>query len=159
MSQPAPKPAISRIDPTASILPSATFRARDGATLIFFMSSARKPKFLCGLLAVLALAGLAGYLARWRKSRTSPLALAKAAHGQWIARRDDAWASRNCYRCVARLMEWFDSLPMARRIEACREEGLAVEMDPMEEEGLCRFTVADKVPAHRFKRSTADLGL
>jgi hypothetical protein len=90
---------------------------------------------------------------------TSNGRLAKAAHGQWIARPDDAWASRNCYRCVARLMEWFDSLPMARRIEACREEGLAVEMDPMEEEGLCRFTVADKVPAHRFKRCHTRAGI
>jgi hypothetical protein len=159
MSQPAPKPAISRIDPTASMLPSAAFRARDGATLIFVTSRARKLKFLCSLLAALALAGLAGYLAQWRKSRTSPLALAKAAHGHWIARPDDALASRNYYRCVARLVEWFDSLPLARRTEACGEEGLAVDMDPMEETDLCRFTVADKVPARRFKRCHTRAGI
>ena len=158
MSQPAPKPAISRRDPTALMLPSATFRARDCATLILVMSREREPKFLCSLLGVLALAGLAGHLVR-RKSRTSPLARAQAAHGQWIARPHDAGASRNCYRCVARLVGWFDSLPLARRIEACREEGLVVEMDPLEETGLCRFTVADKVPAHRFRRCHTRAGI
>jgi hypothetical protein len=105
------------------------------------------------------LAELAGYLAWWRKRYTSPLALAKAAYGQWIVRPDDARAYRKCYRCVARLVGWFDSLPLARRTEACREEGLAVEMDPMEETGLCRFTAADKVPAHRFRRCHTRAGI
>ena len=52
------------------------------------------------------------------------LALAKAAHSQWIAGPDDARAAKNCYRCVARLVGWFDSLPLARRAEACRERDL-----------------------------------
>lgn len=137
----------------------ATFRARDDAMLIYVMSRARNLRFLCSLLVVLTLAGLAGYLARWRKRRTSPLAFAKAAYGQWLAHPDDAGASRNCYRCVARLVGWFDSLSLTRRIEACREEGLAVEMDPLEETGLCRFTVADKVPAHRFRRCHTRAGI
>ena len=108
---------------------------------------------------MLALAGLAGYLARWRKRRRSPLSLAQAAHDRWIARPDDAEASRNCYRCVARLVGWFDSLPVAQRNEACREEGLAVDTDPMEETDLCRFTVTDEVPARRFKRCDTRAGI
>ena len=116
------------------------------------MSRARKLKFLSCLVAFLALAGLAGCATRWRLSRTTALALAQAAYAQWIARPDDAEASRNFYRSVARLVEWFDALPVAQRTEACRDERLAVEMDPMEEIGLYRFTVADKVPAHRLVR-------
>jgi hypothetical protein len=131
---------------------SATSRARHGATLISVMSRARKLKFLSCLVAFLALTGLAGCATRWRLSRTTALALAQAAYAQWIARPDDAEASRNFYRSVARLVEWFDALPVAQRTEACRDERLAVEMDPMEEIGLYRFTVADKVPAHRLVR-------
>ena len=139
--------------------PEGEVPSPDGAKLSFVMSRARNLKFLCSLLAVLALAELAGYLAWWRKRYTSPLALAKAAYGQWIVRPDDARVYRKCYRCVARLVGWFDSLPRARRTEACREKGLAVEMDPMEETGLCRFTAADKVPAHRFRRCHTRAGI
>jgi triacylglycerol esterase/lipase EstA (alpha/beta hydrolase family) len=116
------------------------------------MSRARKLKFLSCLVALLVLAGLAGCATRWRLSRTTPLALAQAAHAQWISRPDDAEASRNFYRSVARLVEWFDALPVAQRTEACRDAGLAVEIDPMEETGLYRFTVANKVTAHRLRR-------
>jgi triacylglycerol esterase/lipase EstA (alpha/beta hydrolase family) len=116
------------------------------------MSRARKLKSLSWLLALVALAGLAGCVTRRRRSRTTPLALAQAAHAQWIARPDDAKASRNFYRSVARLVEWFDALPVARRAETCCDAGLAVEVDPMEETGLYRLTVADKVPAHRLLR-------
>jgi hypothetical protein len=43
---------------------------------------------------------------------------------------------------------------------AARRE-LAVETDTMEETGMCRFTVADKVPAHRLMRchTRADIGV
>ncbi len=116
------------------------------------MSRARKFRSLSCLLGLVALAWLAGCAMRRSLSRTTPLALAQAAHAQWIARPDDARASRNFYRSVARLLEWFDALPVARRTETCRDAGLAVEMDPMEESGLYRFTVADKVPAHRSLR-------
>jgi hypothetical protein len=123
------------------------------------MSRARKLKFLSCLVALLALAGLAGCATRWRLSRTTPLALAQAAHARWISRPDDAEASRNFYRCVARLVEWFDALPAAQRTKACRDAGLVVEMDPMEETGLYRFTVADKVPAHRLMRGYVRPGI
>ena len=149
MRHPAPKPAICRLDLPEPLLPSATFTVRDSERLIFVKSCAQRVKFLRSLLAVLALAGLAGYLARSRKNRTSPLVRAQAAHARWIARPDDVGASRNYCRCVARLVEWFESLSPARRPEACREEGLDVEMDPTDETGLRRFTVAHKVPAHR----------
>ena len=126
---------------------------------IFVVSRRRELKFLSNLLAVLALAELAGYLARRRRNRTSPLVLAQAAHDRWIVRPDDARASRNYYRCVARLVAWFDSLPPARRPEECRKEGLAVEMDPLQETGLYRFTVADKVPAYRLMRCHTRAGI
>ena len=113
---------------------------------------ARKLRSLSCLLGLVALAWLAGCATRRSLSRTTPLALAQAAHAQWIARPDDARASRNFYRSVARLLEWFDALPVARRIQTCRDAGLAVEMDPVEESGLYRFTIADKVPAHRLLR-------
>ena len=120
-------------------------------TLISVMSRARKLKYLSCLLTLVALAGLAGWR-RWRLRRKTPLALAQDAHAQWTARPDDVEASRNFCRSVARLVKWFDALPVARRTETCRDAGLAVEMDPMEETGLYRFTVADKVPAHRLMR-------
>ena len=53
---------------------------------------------------------------------------------------------------LARLVKWFDALPVERRAEACREAGLVVEMDPMDEIGLYRFTVADQVPLYRLMR-------
>jgi hypothetical protein len=121
--------------PNRTNAPELHGRARDDAMLIFVMPRARKFKLLCSVLEVLALAGLVGYLARRRKNRKSPLVLAQAAHDRWLAHPDDAGASRNCYSCVARLVGWFDNLPLTRRIEACREEGLAVEMDPLEENG------------------------
>ena len=116
------------------------------------MSRARKLRPLSCLLGLVALAWLAGCAARRSLGRTTPLALAQDAHAQWIARPDDVSASRNFYRSVARLLEWFDALPVARRTETCRDAGLAVEMDTMEEGGLYRFAVADKVPAHRLLR-------
>ncbi|HEY5704002.1 MAG TPA: alpha/beta fold hydrolase [Terrimicrobiaceae bacterium] len=123
------------------------------------MPRAQKLKSLACLLALVALAGLAGCATRWRLSRTTPRALAQDAHARWIARPDDTKASRDSYRSVARLVQWFDALPVARRIEACREAGLVVEMDPMEETGLYRFTVADTVPAHRLRRCHVRSGI
>ena len=73
------------------------------------------------------------------------LRLAQAAYARWIAHPDDLGASTNYYRCLARLVKWFDALSVERRAEACREAGLVVEIDPMEEIRLFRFTVADKV--------------
>jgi hypothetical protein len=57
------------------------------------MSRARKLKFLSCLVALLALAGLAGCATRWRLSRTTPLALAQAAHAQWISRPEGKLSS------------------------------------------------------------------
>jgi hypothetical protein len=113
---------------------------------------ARKLKSFSCVLALLALVVLAGCAARWRLGRTTPLALAQSAHARWTARPDNAEASRTFYRSLARLVSWFDALPAAQRTKACRDAGLVVEMDSMEEPGLYRFTVADKVSTHRLMR-------
>ena len=109
-------------------------------------------KLLCCLVALLALTGLFGRATRLRQSRATPLALAQAAHARWLACPDDVKASQNSYRSVARLVQWLDALPLERRAEACRDAGLVVEMDTMDELGLYRFTVAEKVPAYRLMR-------
>jgi len=87
---------------------------------------------------------------RFRRSPMAALRLAQAAYARWIAHPDDLGASMNYDHCLARLVKWFDALTVERRAEVCREAGLVVEMDSMEEIGLCRFTVADKVPLYRF---------
>ena len=61
--------------------------------------------------------------------------------------------------CLARMVKWFDALPVERRAEVCRDAGLVVEMDSMEEIGLCRFTVADKVPLYRLMRCHTRSGI
>ena len=50
------------------------------------------------------------------------------------------------------LVEWFDGLAITEREEVFREGGLAIEIDPMDETGLYRFTVARKIPAYRLRR-------
>jgi pimeloyl-ACP methyl ester carboxylesterase len=123
------------------------------------MLCARKPKtFLC-LLAALVLVGLIGCARLLRQSRKSFFALAQAAHARWLANPDDVRASRNSYHSVARLVQWLDSLPVDQRAEACREAGFGIEMDPMDEIGLCRFTIAAKVPAHRLIRCHTRSGI
>ena len=124
------------------------------------MLSARELKFL-SFLALLALMGLVGgaFALRSRQRRTTPLSLAQAAYARWIAHPDDLGASTNYYHCLARLVKWLDALPVARRAEACRDAGLVVEMDPMEEIGLSRFTVADKVPLYRLMRCHTRSGI
>jgi triacylglycerol esterase/lipase EstA (alpha/beta hydrolase family) len=114
--------------------------------------NARNLKFLSSLFTLLAVAGLAGCALRLRQRRATLLSFAQAAYARWIANPGDVRASRNCYRSLARLVEWFDALPVERRAEACRDAGLVVEMDPMEEVGLSRFTIADKVPSYRLLR-------
>jgi len=82
----------------------------------------------------------------------TPISLAKTAHLQWISSPEDAGASKKYRSAVARLVEWFDGLPEGQRAAACRDAGLSVEIDPMEETGLRRFVLAENVPMHRLKR-------
>ncbi len=113
----------------------------------------RRPALqVSGLVAALTLAALAGWLLRSRQKRRKPLAVAQAAQARWFANPDDTRALRNSYRSVALLVKWLDALPVERRAEACRDAGLGIEMDFMEEIGLCRFTLADNVPAYRLMR-------
>ena len=124
------------------------------------MPRGRKHRSLSFLLGLVALGWLAVCAIRRRRlGRTIPLALAQAAHARWVARPDDPGVSKNLYRSVARLLEWFDALPAERRTESARNAGLAVEVDPLEESDLCRFTVADKIPAHRLLRCHLRAGI
>ena len=114
---------------------------------------------LC-LAAALMFGVLAAWLIhRFRQKHRSPFALAKAAYVRWRSNPDDPRALRNGYRALAGLVRWLDAVPLPRRTEACRQAGFSVEMDPMDEIGLCRFTVAGNMPAHRLRRRHLRSGL
>jgi pimeloyl-ACP methyl ester carboxylesterase len=81
------------------------------------------------------------------------LALAKAAHLEWLAHPENHRFFRESYRSVARLVKWFDALPVDRRTDLCREVGLTIESDQFDESGLYRFSIAHHVPAFRLMRS------
>jgi pimeloyl-ACP methyl ester carboxylesterase len=117
------------------------------------MTSRRRTALALSWLAIgVILAGLAGFALRLRRSPKTALAHARAAHARWLSNPEDRPAFRNSYRSLVRLVECVDALSLDRRTEDCQEAGLRIEMDPIEETGLCRFTVADKVPAHRLIR-------
>jgi triacylglycerol esterase/lipase EstA (alpha/beta hydrolase family) len=107
---------------------------------------------LAGLAAAALLAGVASLVLRSRRRRRPVPLLAQAAHARWLSRPDDPWALRESHRSLARLVQWFDALPLELRAHACREAGLNVEMDRLEETGLCRFTIAQSVPVYRLHR-------
>ena len=100
-----------------------------------------------------ALAGTVALLLRRWHVRKAPLALAKAAHLEWLAHPENPRSFRESYRSVARLVEWFDALPVDRRTDLCREVGLTIESDQFDESGLYRFSIAHHVPAFRLMRS------
>ena len=110
-------------------------------------------------LATLAVAGTVALLLRRWHVRNAPLALAKAAHLDWLAHPESPRSMRESYRSVARLIEWFDALPVARRTELCREAGLMIESDQFDEIGLYRFRIARHVPAYRLMRSHTRPGI
>jgi triacylglycerol esterase/lipase EstA (alpha/beta hydrolase family) len=110
-------------------------------------------------LAILAVAGAVALLLRRWHVRNAPLAMAKAAHLHWLAHPQSPRSMRESYRSVARLIEWFDALPMERRTELCREVGLMIESDQFDEIGLYRFRIAHHVPAYRLMRSHTRPGI
>ena len=85
--------------------------------------------------------------------------MAKAAHLKWLAHPENPRSLRESYRSVARLIEWFDALPVERRTEICRELGLTIESDHFDEIGLYRFSIAHHVPAYRLMRSHTRPGI
>ena len=106
----------------------------------------------CALAAVTLAGAVALLLRRWHV-RKAPLALAKAAHLEWLAHPENHRFFRESYRSVARLVKWFDALPVDRRTDLCREVGLTIESDQFDESGLYRFSIAHHVPAFRLMRS------
>jgi pimeloyl-ACP methyl ester carboxylesterase len=114
---------------------------------------------LAGALAALAVAGLLALLLRRLHARKTPLALARAAHLEWLARPKCPRSLQASYRSVARLVEWFDALPVQGRTEACRQAGLSVEIDRLDETGLYRFSIAHRAPAYRLTRSHRRVGI
>jgi triacylglycerol esterase/lipase EstA (alpha/beta hydrolase family) len=114
---------------------------------------------LSSALAALALAVLVALLLRRWQLRKAPVAAAKAAHLAWLAHPENPRCLRESYRSVARLIEWFDVLPVERRTEFCRQVGLMIESDQLDEIGLYRFSVAHHVPAYRLMRSHTRAGI
>ena len=110
-------------------------------------------------LATLAVAGTVALLLRRWHVRNAPLAMAKAAHLDWLAHPESPRSVRESYRSVARLIEWFDALPVAQRTERCREVGLMIESDQFDEIGLYRFRIARHVPSYRLMRSHTRPGI
>jgi triacylglycerol esterase/lipase EstA (alpha/beta hydrolase family) len=110
-------------------------------------------------LASLAVAAMAAPLLRRWHVRNTPLAVAKAAHLKWLSHPESLRFLRESYWSVARLIEWFDALPVARRAEICREVGLIIEIDQVDEIGLYRFRIAHDVPAYRLMRSHTRAGI
>ena len=110
-------------------------------------------------LASLAIAGVVTFLLRRWQVRNTPLAMAKAAHLRWLAHPENprSWLASN--RSVARLVTWFDALPVERRTEICRQAGLTIESDQFDDIGLYRFSVARHVPAYRLMRSHTRPGI
>ena len=80
-----------------------------------------------------------------------PLSAAQAANIQWTAEPEDEAASSAYHRSLARFVEWFGALPMDRRIAACREAGLEIEIDSFPGTDPRHFIVADRVPRGRLK--------
>ena len=116
---------------------------------------ARSPRLaleLSSALATLAVAGTVALLLRRWHLRKAPLEVAKAAHLDWLAHPESPRCVRESYRSVARLIEWFDALPV-NRTELCREVGLMIQSDQFDEIGLDRFRIARHVPAYRLMRS------
>jgi hypothetical protein len=79
------------------------------------------------------------------------LSAAQAAYIQWTAEPEDEMASRAYHRSLAQLVEWFAALPTDRRIAACREAGLEIEIDSFPGTDPRHFIVADRVPRGRLK--------
>jgi hypothetical protein len=115
--------------------------------------SPRLARELSCALATVALAGTVALLLRRWHVRKAPLALAKAAHLEWLAHPENPRSLRESYRSMARLVEWFDALPVDRRTELCCEVGLTIESDQFDEISLYRFSIAHRVPAYRLMRS------
>ena len=74
-----------------------------------------------------------------------PLTHAEAAHARLAAHPGDHDAQQHYRHSVERLVKWYDAQPPAERERMCREAQLTVEMDPTEESGLHRFTVANTI--------------
>lgn len=79
------------------------------------------------------------------------LSAAQAAYIQWTAEPEDEMASRAYHRSLAQLVEWFAALSTDRRIAACREAGLEIEIDSFPGTDPRHFIVADRVPRGRLK--------
>jgi pimeloyl-ACP methyl ester carboxylesterase len=121
--------------------------------------SPRPAREFSSAVAVLALAGTVALLLRRWHVRKAPLALAKAAHLEWLAHPENPRSLRESYRSMARLVEWFDALPVDRRTELCCEVGLTIESDQFDEISLYRFSIAHRVPAYRLMRSHKRRGI
>jgi hypothetical protein len=74
--------------------------------------SQRLARELSCALATLAVAGTVALLLRRWHVRHTPLAMAK--HLNWLSHPESPRSSRKSYRSVARLIEWFDALPVDR---------------------------------------------
>ena len=108
---------------------------------------------LSSALATLTVAGTVALLLRRWHVRNAALAMAKAAHLDWLADPENPRSVRESYRSLAGLIEWFDALPVEQRTELCRRVGLMIESDQFDEIGLYRFRIARHVPAYRLRRS------
>jgi triacylglycerol esterase/lipase EstA (alpha/beta hydrolase family) len=117
------------------------------------------PREISYALTTLVAAGVIALLLRWWRVRKTPLTMAKAAHLHWLSHPESPRSLRESYRSVARLIEWFDALPVEQRTELCRQGGLTIESDQFDEIGLDRFRIAHRVPAYRLRRSHIRAGI
>jgi triacylglycerol esterase/lipase EstA (alpha/beta hydrolase family) len=124
-----------------------------------YSQSLRLARELSYVLTTLAVGGVIVFLLRRWYLRNTPLAMAKAAHLKWLFRPESPRSLRESYRSVARLIEWFDALPVEQRTDICRQLGLTIESDHFDETGLHRFSIAHHVPAYRLMRSHARGGI
>ena len=110
-------------------------------------------------LTALAVGGVIVFLLRRWYLRNTPLAMAKAAHLKWLSHPENPRSLRESYRSVARLIEWFDALPVEQRTDICRQLGLTIESDHFDETGLHRFSIAHHSPCvsvNAFSRAWRD---